>query len=606
MYVEICKSIKDRNHFIPLSNVGSETVDHELYISLFPFDKTILNYVDVHKTITGHKGNHYCPYILVDIDCEGDIEGGRIEAVKLVRRLNQMYNVDVNELYLYFSGGKGFHVVIPGKLYATLSPCVNMGEKIKNVATVLCDGIEYVDYKIYENHRIIRVDNSRHRKGLYKIQLSFEELSEWSISKIQKEAKTPRRFERLIYNSEININVDLNDMIQKNFVIDKDEKGTQTSGQGIFFAPPEKGNRNDQLHRQACALFTYSEFSPENIYHLISAINNSSKEPLLDSEVNQIVFSASKSRVIEVEKDLQQTTGLMGDFMDEYLQGFEEETSKISMVFKSIDEEFKGALRSKVGVILGYGGSKKSLYAQSVAFTNVALDRRTLYSNMEMGQSELVDRFFNITFQGQKTLPSTELRSLMKKDYRKDIDARKRDFINMWSDKLIVTNGTAMTSDDYDTLIKDMEAKYGKIDILIVDGLSMMGGKGDEMERANRHSKELKEVAKSHNIFVLVIVHASRGEDLTRRDLSKKARGSEKILDNCDFVMTTSLIKVKNDEYSQMFGVYHLWNKRGSGVRIEKVFKLCDKSLRLEESDMLVRDLEKKIPAGYEKSPFAD
>lgn len=603
MYVEICKSVKDRNNFIPLAEVGNQPTDHELYISLFPFDQTILSYLKAHNSIKGHQGKHYCPYILIDIDSENDVKAGQVETVKLIRRLNQMYQIDVDELYIYFSGGKGFHVVIPGQLYSPLSPCADIGEKIKNAVKILAEGIEFVDYKIYENHRIIRVDNSRHKSGYYKIQLSFEELSEWTIDEIKKMAKSPRNFTRMIYNSEMLVNQTLDNALKRSYApqISDDNAKKVYDIQSNFFTPPLPGNRNTQLHKQACALFMYSELSEANIFNLVQVINQSSEKPLPEPEVKNIVSSASSARTTQVDQDVLKTSGLIGDFMEEHLKSFEEERDKISLVFESLNKEFDGALRSKVGVVLGYGGSKKSMYAQSVAYFNMLKGRRILYSNMEMGQNELINRFYDISFQGTKKLPSTELKYQMKHDLQKAKDSYVKEFVKKWGDKLIVTNGTSMTCEHYDYLLMDAREKYGKIDMLIVDGLSMMGGKGDEMERANRHSQELKELAKDHNIFVLVIVHASRGEDLTRRDLSKKARGSEKILDNCDFVMTNSLIKVKNDEYSQAFGVYHLWNKRGSGNRIEKVFEFYPMSLRLKESSIDVRELEKKVGAGFDK-----
>ena len=126
-----------------------------------------------------------------------------------------------------------------------------------------------------------------------------------------------------------------------------------------------------------------------------------------------------------------------------------------------------------------------------------------------------------------------------------------------------------MTSDRFNEIIVSLNEKT---DILIVDGLSMMGGSGSELELANKHSKELKELAKTHNIFVMAIVHASKGEDYETRDLTRKARASEKIIDNCDFAMTMSMIK-EDGNFNERKGVYNCWNKRGTGKRIQKGFE---------------------------------
>ena len=69
MYVELTKGTNtDRGHIVEYMSVTNEARGHECYISHYPFDKTIIDYVDIHKTIKGHKGKHFCPYILIDID----------------------------------------------------------------------------------------------------------------------------------------------------------------------------------------------------------------------------------------------------------------------------------------------------------------------------------------------------------------------------------------------------------------------------------------------------------------------------------------------------------------------------------------------------------
>ena len=456
MYVESCNSLMDRNKIISLHQINPVARNHEFFITMFPFDVSIVRYVELHKTIKGHIGKHFCPYILIDIDCEDDMEKGKVDTLELIKRLNSKYGVDPDELYIYFSGGKGFHVVIPGRLYEPLEPCENMGAKIKRVVTALGADIDSVDLKIYENHRIIRVENSKHKKGYYKIQLSYEELDQWTVSKILTVAKKPRQFSRIYTNNELQVNKKLNDEIILNLTADAQIK--KDLSQDRFFDPPQKGNRNSQLHKQACSLYMYSELSDSNIFALISSINNLSPEPLFEQELRNIVSSAASARNVQVNNS-PQVFSVVKDFVPEFKKSLHEEGSKISLCFESLDIEFKGKLRSKMGIVLGYGGSKKSMYAQCATYGNIFMGHRVIYSNMEMGGLELVKRFYDIHKQGKSHLASDELEYTAKKDVTKAEMKIDQNFSEWFGDKLIISNGTAMVAANYDSLIDEVEAE---------------------------------------------------------------------------------------------------------------------------------------------------
>ena len=97
-----------------------------------------------------------------------------------------------------------------------------------------------------------------------------------------------------------------------------------------------------------------------------------------------------------------------------------------------------------------------------------------------------------------------------------------------------------------------------------------MAGKSG-LSAANKHTKELKELAIEFNIAIFLIVHASRGEALDARDLRNKIRGSEKVIDNSDCAIYLSQIvdpelTIDNlTEYSKHQGYIRCYNKRGSG-----------------------------------------
>lgn len=582
MYVEeVARDITARGKIVEAGSIKPIARDYEFYISLFPFDKTILDYVKIHKSITGHKGKHFCNYIVFDIDRDNDLEVARKDALALVSHLQSEYGLSPDDVWIWFSGSKGFHIAIINKTIGELNPDEAMGEAIKRAATELAGPVK-IDTIIYENHRLIRVENSRHAKsGLYKVQLSHEELIINSIDDIKEIAKAPRTFIRKKPVGEIRINELISRVVKSSFI----QKEDRTEIESGFFLPGDKGNRNNKLFSQACVLFSKTDLHEKSIRELIKSINLAAPDPLPDHEINTIVNSAKSRRIKKEDAPLKVVD--FKDMWQSFVDSLKDEENKLSILFPSIDKIFKGKLRSRVGVVLGYGGAKKSLFAQNVCYKNIMAGNRCLYSNMEMGLSDLTSRFIDIAIYGfNKALAS----QFIENEYRagKDISGSINTLAPMFTDRLLVSENSNMTADKYDELITRLTEERGRIDILIVDGMSMMGGTGTEVERANEHSKQLKELAKKWNIFVMPIVHVSRGDDLTTRDLTRRARGSEKIVDNGDFFITFSQIKDGND-FMPRRGYYHLWDKRGTGLRVEKSWHFENESLVMTEDNVFFK-----------------
>jgi hypothetical protein len=174
--------------------------------------------------------------------------------------------------------------------------------------------------------------------------------------------------------------------------------------------------------------------------------------------------------------------------------------------------------------------------------------------------------------------------------YKKDVnDGRKflvGELSKMLGNKLQITQNSRMTYEGYKKAIKIVRETAGDPWVLVVDGLSMMGGKGTETEVYSRNSAELKELAKEEDIFVLLICHVSKGAEKWTRDLSRWIRGSEKILDNCDFYYTMSQINdADNPEfYRNDKGFISFHDKRGSGQTVEVVYNFDPQRLRLSDS----------------------
>lgn len=281
-------------------------------------------------------------------------------------------------------------------------------------------------------------------------------------------------------------------------------------------------------------------------------------------------------------------------WFDEWVDGIKEEKNKISLKFPMFDHEMRGKLRGKLCVIIHYGGTKKSLLAQNIAHYNIFHNKhKVIYSSMEMGVVELGSRFINILVDWENThRQASDILEERQKTDPKFVRSILDDSISPgYGDNLQITQNSGLTCDEYNILLDRVEGT----DILIVDGLSMMGGKGTELELANMHTRGLKELAKDRNILVLCIVHASRGGDKFQRDVSKFARGSEKIIDNCDFYICPSLIVDEMESYRKDIGYLRLMNKRGSGNEVNLIYSFSPKRLLMEQSCFEPRDFDQQM-----------
>ena len=111
--------------------------------------------------------------------------------------LKVIFKIDYHEMRIYFSGKKGFHVIIPA-IVLGVEPDNKLNETFKLIA-LECHKFsrhKTIDTQIYDKRRMFRLPGSIHNDtGLYKIPITKEELSSMSLEDILNLAK---------YNRQIN------------------------------------------------------------------------------------------------------------------------------------------------------------------------------------------------------------------------------------------------------------------------------------------------------------------------------------------------------------------------------------------------------------------
>lgn len=161
------------------------------------------NYEDVYYCIYEYENDNIeiCPIIAplyfdidYDIHTKADYEKVRKDTIKIILYFQSYLKIDPNDIEIYFSGNKGFHILIDSKIIGMI-PCTDLNiiykEWVKYVSYIM--DIDTVDLKIYDRKRLFRIPNTINKKtGLYKIQITIQELYTLSYDEIIDLAKKPR------------------------------------------------------------------------------------------------------------------------------------------------------------------------------------------------------------------------------------------------------------------------------------------------------------------------------------------------------------------------------------------------------------------------------
>lgn len=186
-YVRLTKGTKDKGVLIKPSEVDTHPywkTKKDLYTSIHYYNNN--HFVQFLKTgtvsgITDVKTDK----LVFDFDCINDLEKAREDAMILIQRLIDKFEITPKHLEIFFSGQKGFTIVTHlTKLYAP--------DQIAHLAiNILGKDLQTLDKSLYNASRILRLPNTRHPKsGLFKIYLTFEEFGNMSIDEIKEKAIT--------------------------------------------------------------------------------------------------------------------------------------------------------------------------------------------------------------------------------------------------------------------------------------------------------------------------------------------------------------------------------------------------------------------------------
>ena len=171
-------------------------VNGDGYHQYMRYQEDLREYFEEHQNESQFYGPKYAEYIPFDFDGNVGAQNQVKRAVyEFVEGLYTKYDIPQQSIGIYYSGSKGFHVLIPSKLFR-LRPRYSLERNLKILAESLVVGYavaKFLDGSIYNTNSLIRLTNSINlNSNLYKIPIQLCELGNLTISQIKKIAKSPR------------------------------------------------------------------------------------------------------------------------------------------------------------------------------------------------------------------------------------------------------------------------------------------------------------------------------------------------------------------------------------------------------------------------------
>lgn len=141
-------------------------------------------------------------YLDLDIDdIKNNYDKLKRDLHLIYRQLKRILYLEDKDIEIYFSGSKGFHIMINEKVLR-LDPARNLNEDYKMFALRLKSFTIYktIDTKIYDKKRLFRVVNTINSKtGLYKVPITLKQINEFNYDDLIKWASEPKDIKPKIY-----------------------------------------------------------------------------------------------------------------------------------------------------------------------------------------------------------------------------------------------------------------------------------------------------------------------------------------------------------------------------------------------------------------------
>lgn len=471
-----------------------------------------------------------------DLDCKEDLNKAKEDVLTLFGRFKDA-DIPYNATQLYFSGQKGFTVVV--KINKEITPEEARNVCINNFAKEL----KTADLSVYNASRILRVPMTKHQEsGLYKIPLDPKALRSTPVETIKILAKDPTQltanfdYEVAPYKEEWNVKLPAKPT-QNRTSVDLTDKPNNWRAckwnikQGNF----GDGERHTALTILAATIRSMGYNKTDTYYMCKSAIKQQAektgspefgKDELWDNIIEQSIFTPNwKGGAYTCKTDpwLSNYCKSLGDKgcqdhedetpcitfdsmtnnFDKYAKNFE--TNVIKTGIDQLDDNLMLVCSSLNGLLGQPGSGKTSTSIQILRDTSMR-GVPSIFFSMDMGAPIVYGKLLQ-----RETGKS--LKELMK--LVRDQDPNTLKMMNKIKEDYKNTSfcfQSGLTVPDMRTIIKNQHDVVGApIKLVVIDYLECIGGPySDATANTGLIANQLKDLANDLNVCILLLLQTQK------------------------------------------------------------------------------------------------
>ena len=535
----------------------------DYYISIYKYNEEQKKRVEEKGTISGIR-DVTTDILVWDFDSSNNPDNARKDVVTLAHRLVDKYSVDPDSIQCYYSGSKGFHVVLYlGNTQVT-------PDQFKKATNIIAEGLTTFDAVVSDPNRVIRMEYTKHPKtGLFKIPLHVSEVDEMDIEAIKSLAKTSREDMEFSAAPVTLPEVLFKAVEKKKEPVEIEESTKAPKGwrdykwaiaQGNF----ESGERHQALMVLAATCRALGYDKEQTYYMCKSALKKQArrtgqdefpKEELWENIIEESVFSdrweggqyspktnpwlkkyCEKMGFNEEEReeapcvDLDTLTNQFAD----YATNFEQNIIKTGIT--ELDQNVMFSTSTLNG-LLGQPGSGKTTMALNFLLNTSLNGVPSVFLSLDMGApivyAKLVQKATGLSFKKALELyrenptKAKEISEVIKKEY-KNVGFNFKSGLTVGDIKNIIQ--------------KQSEATGTRPRLLVIDYLECLAGPySDATANAALIANQLKDLANEEELSILLLLQTQKHStpDVSDPLLSmKQIKGSSVLEQACSTVLT--------------------------------------------------------------------
>jgi len=530
--------VNHRNNVRVITELESVYGKNEVYRTIFRFDDDYRRHFEKTKSVGQFAGKCYADWMPFDIDDE-DLSKAWSAAKAVINLLNYDYSFDVQ--HIFFSGAKGFHILIPIQAFGFTQPSEKMPMAFKGLANDIAGDL--VDSTIYELNRLFRMVNTCNAKtGMFKIPLTIDEFYS-GIENIKLLAKEPHKI-MLPSMRDCVLNKQFEELYQKHITSGKVIEHVQDKNLFEKLGGVGEGER-DVIGAKFLGILKSKGMEPELAMQWLRGWNSQNTPPMSEDQLHKLlisIYSYDEKKEQTIESQIKPVWAVYDEY-DEFVNS----KRRVDIGIAEIDGRMRGIRPGQVLTILGYTGNYKSATLQDILRGyHARTDEPVLLFELEMSRLDIFER----ACQMEAYLTGRDVEMAFKDDDR----SIRNELINLLTERqrnFFVVDASNLSFADMQEYIRIAEEKIvkRKINLIGIDFLQLMEGIGrTNTERADYIAKEMKNFAKQLDVALIVLSQVTGVKSAETEITEMDVRDSKTIVQMSDYVIALYLEEMTDNE----------------------------------------------------------